>query len=169
MNNGDGYILTLIGNILENDAFIASQLATVDGHKAIFVAKTSPTGNGYPCISLDVDFNISDSVIPSQNATVTIMTWLDGPPPTSFSTQGLAKLKPINDRINLLFNRLGKDSGSCQLTDVNVEENRGIRIVRMVKTFKNDFSYDDGNSKFFAICVFDVVLSEQENYTISFG
>lgn len=168
MNTNGKYILAKFGEILENDSIVGPFLGTVDGHSAIFIARTNPVGNVYPMITLDVDFNDSNSVIPSTFATVTIMVWLNGPPPEQGMSQGLSKLKPISDRINLLFNRQGRDN-ACQLNEINAEENIGLRIVRCVKTFEKQLDYDNMHKKYFSMILFDIVMSENEDYTKTYG
>lgn len=165
------YILAKIGQILESSSKISSFVATVDGHSAIWVARTNPVGNKYPQITMDIEFLGSHPTFSTQEATLTIDTWLESGPSDDGTSQALSKLKPINDEIVRLLNlRHGQSDGvqTC-ITEINKEENIGLRVSRCLKTFRKDMDWDTSSSKMFATVVFSLLLSENENFQKSFG
>jgi len=170
MANGK-YILAKIGQILESSSVITEFVATVDGHSAIWVARTNPVGNAYPQITMDIEFLGSHPVFSTQEATLTIDTWLNTGPTDDGTSQALSKLKPVNDEIVKLLNlRHGQSDGpqAC-ISEINIEENIGLRVSRCLKTFRKDMDWDTTSNQMFASIAFNLVLSENENFQKSFG
>jgi hypothetical protein len=165
------YILTKVGQVLESSPVITGFVATVNSHPAIFLARSNPVGNDYPQITIDIEFLGSHPTMPTQEAVLSIDTWLNGPPPMNGVSEGLSKLKPINDEIIRLFNlKSGSANGvnTC-LSEINIEENIGLRVVRCLKSFRKDYDWDTQVNKIFATTTFDLVLSENEDFTKNYG
>jgi len=165
------YILTKVGQILESSPIITNFLSTVDGHPCIWVARSNPVGNSYPQITMDIEFLSSHPVFPTQEASLTIDTWLSNGPVDDGTSQALSKLKPINDEIVQLLNlRHGQDDGVQQcLSEINKEENIGLRVSRCLKTFRKDMDWDSTTNKMFASVSFSLLLSENENFNKTYG
>lgn len=165
------YILTKVGQILESSSIITNFVATVDGHSAIWIARTNPVGNEYPQITVDIDFLGSHPTFSTQEAQLTIETWLQTGPEGDGLSQALSKLKPVNDEIVKLFNlRHGQSDGQqvC-ISEINKEENIGLRVSKCLKNFRKDLDWDKTTNKMFGIVIFDLVISENENFNKSYG
>jgi hypothetical protein len=165
------YVLTRIGQILESSSKITDFVAEVDGHPAIWVARTNPVGNDYPQITMDIEFLDSHPVFATQEAILTIDTWLTQSATEGLVSQALSKLQPINNHIRDLFNlKHGQSDGNqvC-ISEINKEENIGLRVSRCLKSFQKDMDWDTTTNRMFATIVFNMVLSENENFQKSFG
>lgn len=161
------YLLTKIGRVLESQAFITDKIAVVDGLPAVHVAKTAPVGRAYPQITMDLDLGNSHPSFNTTEALVTINVWYNGP--NDKQSDALMFLKPMNQFIVNLLNRAGKDSGTCLLNEIVKEENIGLRVSRFLKTFSKEYDYDDELKKFFSVIIFEVVMSENEDFTTVYG
>ena len=161
------YILARIGQILESSSKITDFVAQVDGHSAIWVARTNPVGNDYPQITMDIEFLDSHPVFSTQEAILTIDTWLTQSATESLVSQALSKLQPINNEIKLLLNQ--KAGQQIVLSEINIEENIGLRISRCLKSFQKDMEWDTTTNRMFATITFNLVLSENEDFQTCFG
>jgi len=158
----DRYILANIGKVLESQSFVTNNIGVVDGVPAIHVAKTGPVGRVYPCITLDLDIGNSHPQFGTTEAIVTVTIWMNGP--HDENANALAFLKPFNNRIVKFLN-----NKPCLLNDIVKEENSGLRVSRFLKTFSKEYDYDEDLKKFFSVIIFDVVMSECEDFTTSYG
>lgn len=145
-----------ISEILTSDTAINS---VVDGR--VWYGDGHPVGNSYPQIIVQFQPGESEEVYPAMSGVLDIYIWGEK---TRVETGVVAQVKGLMEKIHLLINRNDDEP----LTEVDVTENEGLRVVQC-----NRLSAIDGEHKetgrYFGEMNYRITMSDNEDFTSDGG
>jgi len=150
------YILVKLIEVMENDV----ELQTIFGGEVnVDVSGYKPVGNTYPQTCLWIDEGRSETVFPAGHYRLFVRTFAD----KEIWNEDLYEnpeecIRTINARINRLINRK-----ASSISEINVEEDIGLRIVHCIKQ-GGDVDYNDDIGKYCGELCYKVVQSEDESF-----
>ncbi len=161
-------LITKTGEILISDDVIKS-IVNVDSNDnvAIFTGYFSPIRAAYPQITLKWDAGKSEEIIPAEVGHMFINAWLEKEEKEPYKT-----LQTIENRVLQLLNRnynsITDKSSPFDEIDRDPAVNKGLRIVQFLKV-NAEKDYDKEIEKHYLTMDFNVVMSEDEDFTKDFG
>jgi len=159
MADGKQFEVKLMEVLLATPALTALLADDNNGGKSIYVGDVSPTGVRYPALHYTWDELASQEKLPAGNGTLMFIL--------TQSKESASKYSVYVQVRNQLLAILNRNIGQ-PLTEINVGTNEGLRVVRILRD-NSVFGFKEKVDKHYSHINFDIVKSEDEDFTIDYG